>query len=310
VAYLGISDVDPLTGKKKSQQDPFAAGLAASSYAPGVAPGNVASTLFGDPSQQQPQSGLPAGMPDYASLIANDPLFKQSQADMAAMGIQDEASRNAAINRAVVQFGATPDLAKAQQTLGLDLGSILNPDTQTWRGRTSIRRRRSWAARTRTRTGRSPACLAARGGLQSGDLGYYLQRNATSYGQAQNDATQKLLDFIGGVQSQYTTYQRQQQAIQRQAAADAAHAPRLRTRTRVAAVMVPVTGRRPTRRTRGRGRVVGSPLEQIRNEIGYYNPGNNGTAGQQQSARDALARLADALGPQHNAYNDNPNKRG
>jgi hypothetical protein len=216
--------LDPLTGLPKGRQPQAAAPF---SYSPGVAPEALASTLFGAPGDISAQTqtggagGLP-GMPDFASLIANDPLFKQSQADMAAMNIQDEASRNAAINRAVIQFGATPDFGKAQQSLGLDLGAILNPETA---GLASQNQFSTQAQLNKANTDgirQIRRSLAARGGLQSGELGYQLNENQTRYGQAQNDATQKLLDYIGGVQSAYTSYQRQQEELQRQAALEAA----------------------------------------------------------------------------------------
>lgn len=214
MATLGIPDTDPLTGlPRKKQQSMFAPtdqsqvpGLPA-----GVTNGNLASTLFGIPGTVPTGGGQPGGGGNSFQSLINS-LLAGTRANITAADTADIAGRNAAINRGIVQLGMVPDTAAASNTLGFDLGSIISPDTaqlaqsNPFSTSKQIDQANTDAIRQIRRT------LAARGGLQSGDLGYGLQKQQDSYSQAKYNATQQLLDYIAGVQHAYVEQQRQRQA--------------------------------------------------------------------------------------------------
>lgn len=155
---------------------------------------------------------VPGYTPNYGQLIANDPTLKQIQADLAASGVADLGSRNAAINRYLVGFGAVPDVNAASKSLGIDLGQAVDPTTA------ALAQENPYSTEANLSKSHTDALrqirqgLAARGGLRSGELGFQLGKENTAYGQAQSDATQKVLDLIAGVQAAYTDAQRQAQA--------------------------------------------------------------------------------------------------
>jgi hypothetical protein len=198
--------IDPFTGlPKKKAPNPLA----------GFDPTNPQNTDRGADRGYTSTSALPGSLdvpgftPDYRSLIANDPVFKQLQADISAGGAGDLVSRNAALNRLFVGFGSLPDVNGAAQSLGInDLGQAIDPATGQLAAENqfSTQARLGQAHADATRQIRQN--LAARHALQSGELGYQVGRENTAYGAAQNDATQALLDAISGLNSQYVTNQR------------------------------------------------------------------------------------------------------
>lgn len=142
-------------------------------------------------------------------MIQNDPVFAQLRADLSAQGYGDLASRNAALNRLFVGFGQVPDINAASHQLGIsDLGQAIDPTT----GQLAAENQFSTTAHLgqahtdalrQIRQG-----LAARHALQSGELGYQLNKENSAYGQAQSDSTQQLLDAIAQLQGGYTAAQR------------------------------------------------------------------------------------------------------
>lgn len=221
--------IDPRTGLPTRQKPPSNATLGGEpknqppfTNPVGRAPTTPSATV-GQFDYQQTAT-IPGYTPDYASLIANDPTYLQLQKDLAAQGVSDAASRNASINRALVGFGEVPDLNAASQQLGITgLSGYVDPATAGLAAKNQYSTEAN-LARAHTDAIRSlRQNLAARHALQSGELGFQLQHENTAYGQAQNDATQKLLDYLGGVQSAFVQAERARQMQLMQAAADTAN---------------------------------------------------------------------------------------
>lgn len=170
---------------------------------------------------------IPGYMPDYKSLIANDPVFSQLKQDLAAQGIQDAGGRAAAVQRALIQFGQVPDF----NATGLN---GLNPE---WLNQDVTDQTRQLASQN-TESGMSVTArqasqfdknlraiknaLAARGALRSGETGYQLGEAQKQYDTQRYDSTQELLDYIAGAQQGFTAAERARQAQAAQAAESAA----------------------------------------------------------------------------------------
>jgi hypothetical protein len=219
--------LDPITGlpKKKTTQQDNQTQFGNNVFGPQTGPGAGINYLSGSvgPSVNFPgTASVPGFTPDYAALINADPLLGQTRADFAANGVTDAASRNAAINRALVQFGAIPDMAKAQDALGLNLGDLVDPNTRQLASQNQFSTQATLSDALQKQIRSIRQSLAARGGLRSGELGFQLGEANKQFGQAENDATQKLLDSLGGYQSAYVEGQRQAQAALRQAQQEAA----------------------------------------------------------------------------------------
>lgn len=226
--------IDPGSGLPKKtnsggnqNQNPFIQGESKNDtpFTNAIIPGTTQSYPTGSgPGTSNPYSiTIPGFTPDYASLIANDPTYMQLQKDLAAQGVSDVATRNADINRALVGFGQVPDLTKAAQTLGISgLSDVVDPTTAKLASENQFSTAAN-LAQAHTKAIRAiRQNLAARHALQSGELGYQLGQEHQAFGQANNDATQKLLDYIGGVQAAFTTAQQQRQMQMDAAAATAA----------------------------------------------------------------------------------------
>lgn len=225
---MALNSLDPLTGllKKKSGYDPTGANSfrdAQGGYNDGA---NGYTTpppvLPSSPTNYSGTTTIPGWQPDYKSLIANDPNFLQLQKDLAAASASDLASRNAMINKALVSFGSVPDLASAAKQLGFDVGGAV--DSQT----AGVAANNPYSTQANLLNAHNQAitqlkhALAARHALQSGELGYQLGQENKSYGQAQYDATQKLLDYISGVQAAYAQAEQQRAMQEAQGRNDAA----------------------------------------------------------------------------------------
>lgn len=170
---------------------------------------------------------IPGYMPDYKSLIANDPVFSQLKQDLAAQGIQDAGGRASAVQRALIQFGQVPDF----NATGLN---GLNPE---WLNQDVTDQTRQLASQN-TESGMSVTArqasqfdknlraiknaLAARGALRSGETGYQLGEAQKQYDTQRYDSTQELLDYIAGAQQGFTAAERARQAQAAQAAESAA----------------------------------------------------------------------------------------
>ena len=153
--------------------------------------------------------------PDWAKLISSDPGLLQIEQTLGAGSVGDLASRNGAIQNAVTTFGAVPDMAKLAASLGMtqaDLQNLLGPDVQKL-AQENTDAGLSTEARLKQANADAIANIKAslnkRGILNSGEAGYQLDRQNTGYRQAESDATQKLLDYLGQYQQGYASAQAQ-----------------------------------------------------------------------------------------------------
>lgn len=168
---------------------------------------------------------------DYLALINGDPLLGQERADLSAQGVSDAASRAAAIQRALIQFGIVPDFASSAQKLGLS-GEALGYLNQDVNDRTrqlaqantqeglSLTARLAKAHTDAVRNIRNQ--LAARGIIRSGETPYQLGEEANQYKISTNDATQQLLDYLTGAIGAFTQSERQRRQQLAQYLSDAA----------------------------------------------------------------------------------------
>jgi hypothetical protein len=153
--------------------------------------------------------------PDWAKLISSDPGLLDAQNALLAGSAGDLASRNALIQRALVNFGSVPDLATLAKQLGLsqeDLSGLAGSDVQRLAQENtdaglSTQARLAQANQDAIRQLTNQ--LNARGLLNSGESAYELDRQDTGYRQAQSDATQKLLDYLNQYQQGYASAQAQ-----------------------------------------------------------------------------------------------------
>lgn len=189
-----------------------AAARAKASVTPPVAPATpTPPTVPGDPvvnPPAAPTSSLPS-IQDLQQLIENDPLYKQTQADIAASRIADQAGLSAARARALTMFGDVPtDVAQANPAL---VGNVAGDITDTVRqlAAQNTEAGNSTVARLKQAYDENihalQNSLAARGILSSGETGYQLGKQNLSYQQSRYDAIQQLLDLLAGYQSSYLT---------------------------------------------------------------------------------------------------------
>lgn len=183
--------------------------------------GSSPSVASMDSNPVSPTFGTSPANIDWTSLIQNDPAYKQTLADMKAANVADLGSRNAAFNRAIINFGQVPDMQAAQQALGLDLGSVIDPQTAQLAQQNQYSTEANLQHSFQQGIMKLRQALAARGALQSGELGYQLGEANRSFGNAQNSATQQLLDALSGYQSQYTNAVNGRQASSTQALLEA-----------------------------------------------------------------------------------------
>lgn len=176
-------------------------------------PGSLVGQLTAGPGAAPAGSvTIPGFTPDYGQLIANDPLLGQLRSDLGAQGIADLGARNAAIQRALVQFGEVPDLQDAARQLGFDLSGI---DVETTRQLAGANQQSVTARAKRQHEKNVQALqdfLAARGALRSGALGVGLQEEQDAYEGGLYDSRLQLLDYFSGVQQAYLDSERGRQA--------------------------------------------------------------------------------------------------
>lgn len=159
-----------------------------------------------------PSINVGGNMPDYASIISS--LLQQPRAELAAQGISDASQRAAATQRALAMFGEVPtDLPSfASQDVNAETRALAQSNTQAG---LSTLARITKAAQDAKRTGVNQ--LAARGALQSGELGHFLQEHQQGVTTAQYDARQQLLDYLQGVQAAYVEAERRRKEAEAQA---------------------------------------------------------------------------------------------
>ena len=149
--------------------------------------------------------------PDYQALLQNDPGYMALKQTLSAQGTTNQAARNAAINQALIQYGAVPDLAKASSVLGIptdQLQGIIDPATAGLAAQNS-KAGLSTTARLQQQEDQAMLGLrnnlAARGALSSGDDAYRTNLQNQAYTQAQNDALNSLLGALTGDQQSYVS---------------------------------------------------------------------------------------------------------
>lgn len=153
--------------------------------------------------------------PDLATILAQDPFFQQFKAGLGAQGVQDEATRRAAIQRALIQFGEIPEsiLQGGQQLTGPVL-SVLDETTRSLAQQNTQAGLSTMARIEQARQDQARAVerhLASRGLLRSGETGFLTQRAHTDFLRLQSDARQQLLDYLAGVQSAFLQSERARQ---------------------------------------------------------------------------------------------------
>lgn len=139
------------------------------------------------------------GTHDYASDINNDPAYKQLKDLLSAQGISDAAHLRGAIQQALIQFGAVPNLpGDVLSNSGLDTGLTSqladNNPFSTLKRLAQDYQDRGDAAKNQ---------LAARGILNSGETGYQLGRLGQNQAQSQYDVTNSLLGSLGSLNDAY-----------------------------------------------------------------------------------------------------------
>ena len=172
-------------------------------------------------------TAAPAALPDFGQVLANDPFYQASLANLNAQGVYDKASRDAAIKQATIRFGEVPNVDPnfLPPDLRGEIGGILDPTTRslaaqnTTAGLSIVARLMDAAKQTNKRT---VDVLGSRGLFRSGETGYQLGRNQLGSNQARYDSTNKFLDYLMGVQAAFTAAERQRLALLAQQQADAA----------------------------------------------------------------------------------------
>jgi hypothetical protein len=162
-------------------------GAGASSAAPPASPSPASSITL----KQTPQ--------DYASQILNDPAFSMLKNSLSAQGISDAAHLRGAIQQALIQFGAVPNLpSDVLQTTGLDTAG-----TQTLADQNPFSTLKQLQQSYQDQQDAAKNQLAGRGILNSGETGYQLGRLGQQQGLDQYNATNSLLGNIGTLNDQY-----------------------------------------------------------------------------------------------------------
>lgn len=163
-----------------------------------------------------PNPNLPHSVtytPDYQSLLANDPGYMAIKQTLSAQGTTNDASRKQAINQALIQYGAVPDLNSVSTQLGIPLaqlqalidpatGALAKANSDAGLSTTAQLAHQEANAMRDLRNN-----LAARGALSSGDDAYRTNEQNLNYSIAQNNALQSLLGALTGANQSYLTNQ-------------------------------------------------------------------------------------------------------
>jgi len=215
----GQQAYDPITGLPVNQQQALQSAGLTFDAAPVETPSGLAPTV--NPAAGGFQANTPAGYGNYASIIANDPFYQQTLADLSAQGIADQAGADAAMMRALIQFGEVPALE------GLDLGLAGKNYAKISESARPLAAANtaeglSIAARMQKQLNNNiraiKNALAARGALMSGETGYQLGEEAQRYKQSQYDARTQLVDLLAGINAGLAAAARARAAQQAQAA--------------------------------------------------------------------------------------------
>lgn len=149
-------------------------------------------------------TGDPGYTPDYQSLIQGDPLYQQAQAQASAYTARNLAQLQQALQAAIAQYGALPDLSK--YGISSDIIAAITPLAQqlaqqnTANGLSTVARLGN-AHQQNVLSLRNN--LAARGMLESGALPTLQNKENLAYSQAQQDSLMQLLNAIAGYQNSF-----------------------------------------------------------------------------------------------------------
>lgn len=166
----------------------------------------------------------PSAPPDYTGLINNDPVYKQTQADIAATHAADQGALDDLRKRALVNYGAVPDIGGYQGLTG-DLSGSMTDLVRGLAGENTASGLSTTARINKAHTDAVDAvksALTARGLLSSGETGYQLGEENNSYQQAGYDALQQLIDLLSGGNRSFLDAEAQRRSTLAQAASDAA----------------------------------------------------------------------------------------
>lgn len=184
-------------------------------------------TLFGSGGftgmSNDPPAKAPAKPFDYASMIASDPLLMQEKADLSAEGIQSATERQAATQRALINFGDIPDFSSAIGGLGLDpnspmyrmlFGDVNEMTRKAAQDMTNSHLSTNWNLQHAHESNLNDLIdkLAARGSFRSGAAISGVGQENQNYTGAQFNARRDLLDYLTGVQSAFTQSEQARQA--------------------------------------------------------------------------------------------------
>lgn len=175
-----------------------------------------------------PGTGL-GSAPDLSGLVGQDGAYQQANADYTAALAAAAGNRDAAINAALINYGAVPDIGSIGQQLGLSqdqinaitggIGSatsqLANQYTQSG---DSVLGQLNQAHQRAIDTLR--AQLAGRGTLESGATGVGLGLEGQNYQQNMSKAYQALMQSLLGYENNYdTTAERARNALENAASA-------------------------------------------------------------------------------------------
>lgn len=149
------------------------------------------------PNPSMPKIQLSGGsVPDYASLIQNDPAYlmwqNNSQLDLATAAAQ----RREALRKLAIQYGG---LAPGTKDLygDIDQGTLELAGKNEYSDKARLARTYAQGIEAFKRA------LAARGGLQSGELGYGLDQAQTAQGEREYDLGNSFANAAQGVVNNY-----------------------------------------------------------------------------------------------------------
>jgi hypothetical protein len=173
------------------------------------------------------QGGGQGGGNPYAGILAD--YMKTMEANYGAQSRADAASRDAAIRRSIISYGAVPDFAKlgiGDKTLGFLKGAVNDKTRQlaqqnTAEG-TSVSARMAHANQIANR--RIPALNAGRGILHSGQTGADLGEQALNYKIQGFDTLNQMLGNIEGTVGNFLSAERARQEAMANARLQAAMA--------------------------------------------------------------------------------------
>lgn len=188
---------------------------AGSYHVPG---GSIGGFFGGQAAVQGGQGGNP-----YLSLIQD--LMNQQRADIAAQGVADAASRDAALRRLIVSFGEVPDFQTISGAAQGFLKGALDQKTRDLAAKntaegTSVKARLEDANQRANRL--IPATLASRGMLRSGQTGADLDTQAMQFKRTMFDTINELLSNIEGTTNNFVSAERARQLALAQAEMQAA----------------------------------------------------------------------------------------